>query len=128
MRALEIREHMIEGGAGAVVMNEVVGEFRELIENDVILVACKLGALVVNLLDVAFGSRRADDVGGIGHPLLQPIEALPAHAGRQHGHATASENARYGDAAPAVVAGGWPDRAVALGVELSRHQSGDEAG
>src|SRR5215510_7691878 len=113
MRALEVREHVVEGGAGAVVMNEVVGEFRELIENDIILVAFELGAPVIYLLDVAFRSRGADDVGGIGHPRLQPVEAFPAHAGRQHGHAAATENARYGDAASAVVAGGWPDRAVA---------------
>ena len=34
---------MVEGDAGAVVMNEVVGEFRELIENDVGVIARKFG-------------------------------------------------------------------------------------
>src|SRR5262245_35877802 len=128
MRALEVREHLIEGGAGAVIMNKVVGEFRELVENDIILVALELGALVIYLLDVAFRSRRADDVGGIRYPFLEPLETFPAHARRQHSHAAASENARYRYAASAVIAGGWPDGTVARRVERSRHQSGNEAG
>ena len=91
-------------------------------------VARQLGALVVDFLDVALGARRADDVGRIGDPLLQPVEALAAHAGRQHGHAAAAENARDRNAAAAVVAGRRPDRAVVRRIELPGHQARHQAG
>ena len=104
-------------------MDQVVGEFGELIENDVVLVARELGALVVDFLDVALRSRRADDVGGIGNPFLQPVEALPAHAGGQHGHAAAAQNARYGNAAAAIISGRRPHRSVMRRLELAGHQA-----
>ncbi len=110
------------------MVDEVVGEFRELIEDDVVLVGGELGALVVDFLDVAFRAGRADDVGGIRNPLRQPVEALPAHAGGQHGHAAATENARYGNAAAAVVSGRRPDRPLMLRVELAGHQPRHQTG
>ena len=91
-------------------------------------VARQLGALVVDFLDVALGARRANDVGRIGDPLLQPVEALAAHAGRQHGHAAAAENARDRNAAAAVVAGRRPDRPVVRRIELPGHQARHQAG
>ena len=60
-----MQEHAIECRAGAVIMDQVVGEFGKLIDDDVALVAGKLGTFVIDFLDVAFGSRRADDVAGI---------------------------------------------------------------
>ena len=124
---LQMREHRIEGGAGAVIMDQVVGEFGELIEDDVVRVARKLRALVVDFLDVAFRPRRADDVGRIGHPLLQPVETFLAHARRQHGDTAAAENARNGDAAAAVVSGRRPHGAVLRRIELAGHQAGHQA-
>src|SRR5215472_15764599 len=103
---------MVERGAGAVIMDQVVGEFGELVENDVMLVARELVALVVDFLDVAFRSRRANDIAGIGDPFLQPVEALLAHAGGKHGHAAATQNARYGNAAAAIISGRRPHRSV----------------
>src|SRR5260370_37006200 len=103
-----MREHTIECGSGAVIMDQVVGEFGKLIDDDVAIVAGKLGALVVDFLDVAFGSRRGDDVAGMWHPVLQPIEALLAHAGGQQRDAGTIEVTRNGNAAPARSFRGWP--------------------
>ena len=104
-------------------MDQIIREFRKLVEDDVGFVAGELGALVVDFLHVAFSSRRADDVGGIGDPLLQPFEALAAHPRRQHRHAAASQDAGDGNAAATVVAGGWPHRPIMPGVELSGDQA-----
>ena len=84
----------------------------------------ELRALVVDLLHVALGAGRADDVvGGVDHPLLEPVEAFPAHPLRQDGDAPALHEPGDGHAAPAVVAGGRPDRAMHGRVELP----GDDA-
>ena len=80
--------------------------------------ARELVALVVDLLDVALGAGRPDDVGRVDHPVLEPVEALAAHALGQHGDAAAAHEPRDRDAAAAVVAGRGPDRAVARRVEL----------
>jgi len=120
--ASHVREHAIECGARAVIVDKVVCEFGELIENHVLLVAGELGALVVDFLYTAFRPRRTDDVRGIRHPFRQPFEALAAHPRREHRHAAATENAGYGHAAAAVVSGGWPNGAVMRRVELAGHQ------
>ena len=56
---------------------------------DVLRVRGELVALVVDLLDVALGARRADDVGRVGDPVLEPVEALlrscPRAARRRRG-------------------------------------------
>ncbi len=91
-------------------------------------ITLQLGALVVDFLDVALGARRADDVLGLGHPLLEPLETLPAHAGRQHGNAATAEDARNRDAAAAVVAGGRPDRFLADRIETAAHQLAHQHG
>ena len=72
---------------------------------------------VVDLLHVAFRARRADDVPGLGDPVLEPPEALAAHPLGQHRHPPAAENPRDRDAAPAVVPGRRPDGAVAGRIE-----------
>ena len=51
--------------AGAMIVDQVVCKLGELIEDDVLLVARELRALVIDFLDVAFGARRADDVLGM---------------------------------------------------------------
>src|SRR6516162_4774350 len=109
---------MVERGAGAMIVDQVVGEFGELVENDVVLVARELVALVVDFLDVAFRSRRANDIAGIADPFLQPVEALPAHTGGQHGHAAATQNTRYRNTAAAIISGGRPHRPVMRRLEL----------
>ena len=83
-------EHGPEGPAGALVVDEVVTELRELVEDDVAGIGGQFGALVVDLLDVALGARGADDVLGVGDPVLEPGEPLPAHALGQHGHPPAA--------------------------------------
>ena len=47
-------------------------------------------------------------------------EPLAAHAFGQYRHPAAIEDARHRDAAPAVVAGRRPDRAMGEGIELTR--------
>ena len=122
-----MREHAIESRARGVIVDQIVRELGELIEDDVLAVAGELGAFVIDFLDVAFGARRADDIGGIADPLRQPIEALAAHPRRQHGDAAAADDAGYGNAAAAVIPGGWPDRAVLPRIETAGHQSGYQA-
>ena len=118
---LQVLEDPVERLAGAVIMHQIIRELGELIENDVIGVSrASSRALVVDFLDVAFGARRADDVDGIGDPLLQPVEALAAHASGQNGDAAASENARDRDAAAAIISGRRPDRAVVRRIETAR--------
>ena len=73
---------------------------------------------VVDLLDVALGARRSDDVARVGHPLLEPVEALAAHALGEHRDAAAAQQPRDRDAAAAVVAGRRPHGALPGRVEL----------
>ena len=117
----------LERGAGAQAVDKVVAVFAELVEDDVGRVAVERGAGVVDLLDVALRARRADDVGGLGDPALEPVEALLAHVFRQHRDAAAAEDAGDGDAAPAIVAGRRPDGAVARRVELAGDDPGRKA-
>jgi len=117
-----VLEHLGQRAPGADPVHDVVRELRELVEDVVVGVAGQLGAGVVDLLDVALRARRADDVRGVGDPARQPLEPLGAHALGQHGDAAAAEDARDGDAAAAVVAGGRPHRLVAGRVE----QAGDQ--
>jgi hypothetical protein len=91
--ALEMLEHRVERGSRAVVMNEVVRKFGELVDDHVLAVLFQFSALVVDFLDVALGARRANNVRRIGYPMLQPIEPLAAHACRQHRSAAAAQNA-----------------------------------
>src|ERR1700745_110689 len=71
-------------------MDKIIREFGELIDDDVLLVAFQLGALVVYFLDIALGARRAHDVGWISDPAPEPVEPLAAHAGRPHRRAPAA--------------------------------------
>src|SRR5438034_1005680 len=103
-------------------MDQVVREFGELVEDDIPLIARKLRAFVVDLLDVALGARRANDIVGIANPLFQPFETLSAHSGRQHGNAPATEDAGDRDPAAAVVSRGWPNGTVVLGIKLAGDQ------
>ncbi len=59
---------------------------------------------------------------------FEPIEALLAHAGGQHGHAAAAENAGDGDAAAAVISGRRPDGAIMRRIEMSGHQTRHQTG
>ena len=120
-------EQLFHRRAGAHPVNQIIAELAELIEDDIGRIAVERGAGVVDFLDVAFRSRRADDVARIADPAVEPVEALLAHVLRQHGHAAAAENARNGDAAAAVVAGRRPHRAVARRVELAGHQARHQA-
>src|SRR5258705_7291210 len=101
---------------------------KKLIEDDVLPVARQFGAFIVDLLDIALGTGRADDVRRLGNPLLQPVEALAAHAGGKHGHTAAAEDAGNRDAAAAVIAGPPPDRAGVRRIGLSRDQPRHHAG
>ena len=120
-------EHALERGAGREVVGDVVPELRELVEDDVVRILGELMALVVDLLDVALGPRRPDDVARLDHPLLEPGEALAAHALGQDGDAVTAEQARDRDTAAAVVAGRRPDGAVGGGVEPPRDEARHQA-
>src|SRR5262249_41537673 len=74
------------------------------------------------------GSRpgRANDVGGIGSPWLRPAEALSAHPVRQNRHPATAKNARYGNAAAAVISGRRPHRTVMRRIKLSADQAGHQ--
>ena len=57
-------EDALERRAGAQAVDQVVAVLAELVEDDVGRIAVEHRAGVVDLLDVALGARRADDVGG----------------------------------------------------------------
>ena len=61
-------EHLVEGPSGDLVVGEVVAELGELVEDEVVGILGQLVAGVVDLLHVALGARRPDDVGRIGDP------------------------------------------------------------
>ena len=83
---------------------------------------------VVDLLDVALAPRRAHHVGRVGHPAVEPVEALLRHALGQDGHAPAAHDAADGHAAAGVVARARPHGAVHGRVELPRDDAGRQAG
>ncbi len=117
-------EHGRQGPTGALVVNQVVTELRELVEDHVAGFGGQLGALVVDLLDVALGARRPDDVLGLGDPFLEPGEPLPAHPLGQDGHPAAAHQPGDRHPAAAVVPGRGPDGPVPGRVE----PAGDDAG
>ena len=108
-------------------MGHVVAEFRKLIEDDIGRIARELGAFVIDLFDVALRAGGPDDILGPRHPGAQPLEALLAHALRQHGNGAAVEDARDRDAAPAVIPGRRPHRPVTRRIEPAGHQIRDQA-
>src|ERR1044072_6364761 len=116
----EMTEDPVERTPGAMIVDEIVCKLGELIEDDVLPIARELSAFVVDLLDIAFGAGRADDVGWLCNPLLQPVETLAAHAGRKHGDTAAAEDAGNRDAAAAIIAGLRPDRTVMRRLEMPR--------
>ena len=121
-------EDPVERTPGAMIVDEIVRELGELIEDDVFPIARELSAFVVDLLDIALGAGRADDVGRLGNPLLQPVETLAAHACGKHGDAAAAENTGNRNAAAAIIAGRRPDCTVVRRIELPRDQPRHEAG
>ena len=120
-------EDAVERGAGREVVDDVVPELRELVEDHVARVERQLVTAVVDLLDVALGSGRADDVVGLAHPALEPLEALAAHPLGEHGDAVAAHQPGDRDAAATVVAGRGPDRAVLRRVEAACDDSRRQA-
>ena len=120
-------EHPLEGRARRKVVDEVVPELGELIEDDVVRICRELLARVVDLLDVALGARRSHDVAGVDHPPGEPVEALAAHALREHGDATTPQEPRNRDAPATVVARGGPHGALPGGIELPADESRDQA-
>ena len=122
-------EHVAEGPAGHPVVAEVVAELGELVEHEVARVEGEFVAGVVDLLDVRLGAVGLDDVlGRVGAPLVEPVEALLAHALGEDGDAAAGHDPADGDAAAGVVAGRRPDGAVMRRVELAGDDARREAG
>ena len=108
-------------------MHHVVPVLRELIEDQVPIVPGEDPAGIVDLLDVALRARRAVDVPRIDHPLLEPVEAFPAHGLGQHRNRPAPQEPRDRNAPAAVVAGRGPHGTVTRHVEGSGEQVGNEA-
>src|SRR5579871_6711641 len=104
-------------------VKEIYDKCAELARDpDTVVLARLFGAFDVDFLDVAFAARRAHDVARLSDPLLQPREALGAHAFGQHGDGAATENARDRHTAAAIIAGRWPYGAVARGIEAAADQ------
>ena len=120
-------EYLLEGVARDEVVREVVGELRELVEDDGARIASNLAAGLEDLPDVALGPWRADDVPRVGDPPLEPAEPLGAHVLRQDGHAPAAEQARDRDSSARIVAGRRPYRAVLRRVEAACDEARHEA-
>ena len=105
-------------------MGQVVPELRELVEDHVGGIERELGALVVDLLDVALGAGGPDDVLRLAHPVLEPGETFTAHPLGQDGDAAGPHESGDGHPAPAVVARGRPHGPVDRRVEPARHDVG----
>ncbi len=113
-------EDVAQRTPGHPVVPEVVAELGELVEHEVARIEGELVAGVVDLLDVRLGAVGADDVlGGVGAPLVEPVEALLAHALGEDGDAAAGRDPADGDATAGVVPGRRPDGAVVGRVELA---------
>src|SRR5262249_17479972 len=125
--ALDTFEHRRERAPGAMIVDQIVGKLRKLVENDVVPIAGELRAFIVDFLDVAFRAGRADDVAWIRDPAFEPVEPLAAHTGGQPRDAAAAKNARYRNASAAVIAGGGPDRPVPGRVEATGNEPWHEA-
>ena len=113
--------HVLQRAPGHLAVHEVVPVLGELVEDRVALVGGQPGALVVDLLDVALGPGRPHHVGRIGHPPVEPFEALGAHAFREHGDAPAVHDPRDRHAAPAVVPRRGPHRPLRRRIERPGH-------
>src|SRR5881397_2017170 len=66
-------EHRLHGATRAQEVDEMVPELGELVEDHVLALGGELGALRVDLSDVALRAGRTDDIAGIGDPPLQPL-------------------------------------------------------
>src|SRR5271166_852490 len=97
-----------------------------LVLNQIGRIAREIGASVVDFLDVALRAGGPDDILGPRHPGAQPVEALLAHALRQHRDAAAIEDARDRDPAAAVIPGRRPNRPVTRRIEPAGHQMRDQ--
>ena len=128
MGLLEVFEDVFEGRAGAEVMCEVIIEFSELIEDEVLGILGEFVAFVVDFLDVGFAAIGGDDVFvGIDGPFAEPLEAFLAHAFGQDRDATAVHEAADGDATTAIVTGGRPNGAVLGGIEGAEDDARSQA-
>ncbi len=122
-------EHVGHGAPGDGVVAEVVAELAELVEHEVLGILGEQVARVVDLLDVRLRAVGADHVvDRVLAPLLEPVEPFLAHPFREDRHAAARHDAADRDAATRVVARRRPDRTMAGGVELPRHDPRCQAG
>src|SRR5450756_2101652 len=124
---LDAVEDLLKCRAGHVVVPQCVAELLELVEhNDVVATSgLQLVYLVIDLFDIGFGSRSADDL--LGSNLTQPVEAFLAHPLRENGDGICSQQGAVEGATAAVVARGRPYGRLPGWVELSGHEPRDEA-
>ena len=121
--ALDGLEHLRHGAARDLIMPQVVAHLLKLVEDHAVGQLGELVGLVEDLLHVALAAGGGDDLAG---DLLQPLEALPAHARGQDGHGLDPQQLGVEGAAPAVVARGGPHGPVVGGVKLSGDQPGGQ--
>ena len=121
----DLFEHFFHGMTGHFIVPQVIAKLLELVEDHQVLSRlAQFPALVKDLFHVRLGAGRLDDFTG---DLLQPLEALLAHAFRQDGDGGTAQQGRVVGAAAAEVTGRWPDSLLCGRVELARHQSRHQA-
>jgi len=105
-----------------MVVPEGVAEFVELVEDHQVLARiAQFPTLVENFLDIGFAARCGDHFAG---DALQPLEPFAGHLFRKNGDGSAGQKRGNIGAAPAVVAGGGPDRLGGEWIELAGDQAG----
>ena len=121
-------EHVGKRIARHLPVHQVVGEFTELVEDEVARILAHVVAGVVNLLHVAFGTRGANDVARVARPMIEPVEALLRHSRRQHRHTACTHDLADCHTATRIVTRGWPDGAMLGRVELPGDDARRQAG
>ena len=115
---LQLRRQFDNRVAGDVIVKAVVAHHLELVEDaDIRVAGAQPVGLVVDFLDVALRARRLDDRRAVA---FDPLEALAAHAFRQHDDAFAAHAPADPRAADAVVAGRRPDERVYFGIDFAK--------
>ena len=109
---------------GDIVVPQGVAHLGKLVEDHHGGILLQFPGLIENFLNIGLAAGGGDDLAGNG---LEPIEALLGHILGQNGHGLAGQQLGVESAAAAVVTGGGPYGMMVGSIELTGHQTGNQA-